>query len=244
MSSPATRSCACLVPAALLAMVASIAGPPTAAADASLPCWSLRVTPEAIVAWPSGAFGAPPADPAVHLGGHVLLRHDRSPWGLRLDGGGATLRTGVGGVEVAWPVPGEQTTLQKLETGVDLAWLAGGVQWGPREPAGGLYAFATAGAAHVRPVGDAEVAPGANVDLPGLPPSSTTWRLAAGAGLHFPLDAEARGAFVGELEYAYGGAVNFVGANGVDGAFPDVRYAARRARLALLAARFGVTARL
>ena len=226
----------------------ALAGPllATTAAAQSVPSprWSLRITPQAVVAWPSGAFGAPPADPAVHLGGFVLVRRRDSPLALRLDAGGATLRTDVSGVEVVWPTPGEQTSLQSLETGVDMDWLAGGIQWCAPEPGGGPYAFATAGAARVHPVGDAEVAPGATVDLPGLPARSTTWRIAAGAGLHFPLDREARGALVGELEYAYGGAFDFVAARGVDGAFPDTHYAASRARLALLTVRFGLQARL
>lgn len=202
--------------------------------------WSLAVAPQVAIAWPSGGFGAPPADPLLHLAGRALLRRGDSPLALRIEGGGARLRTSVAGVEVAWPTPAFRSTLRPVRAGDDLAWLAGGLQWGPGSPGGGLYAFATGGAVRVRPAGMAEVGPDVSFDLGGLPASTTTWCLAAGGGLAIPLDARDRAAFVSEVEYSRGGDADFVAARGVDGAFPDAHYAAARSRFALVLLRFGL----
>ena len=226
----------------LAALLAALSFPGISAADGMR--WSLAVAPELATAWPSGGFGAPPAEPLFHLAGRALLRCGDAPLALRLDGGGATLRTRVPGVEVAWPTPAFRTTLAPVRAGTDLWWLAAGAQWEPDAAAGGPYAFMTAGVTRVRPSGDARVGSDVSFDLPGLPGDTTTWRLAAGAGLAIPLDAEARGAFVCELEYARGGDVDYVAARGVDGGYPDAHYAARRARLALIGLRFGVSAKL
>lgn len=202
--------------------------------------WSLAVAPQAVIVWPSGGFGAPPADPLLHLAGRALLRRGDSPLALRIEGGGARLRTRVAGVEVAWPTPAFRSTLRPVRAGDDLAWLAGGVQWGPASPDGGLYAFATGGAARVRPAGAAEVGPDVSFDLAGLPASTTTWRLAAGGGLAIPLGTRQHAAFVSEVEYARGGDVDSITMRGVDGAYPDPHYASARSRLALLQLHFGV----
>ena len=127
-----------------------------------------------------------------------------------------------------------------ITTGTDLYWLMAGPQWGLKPRKSGGYLFGMIGVLHLRPHGVAHWSQLTIYEMEGLPSNSTGFAAVAGGGFRYLVGESKSVAITTEIDYQRRGDAEYVAKPGVDGGYPNPRFAARRGPVQTLTFQLGL----
>jgi hypothetical protein len=162
-----------------------------------------------------------------------------APIGMRFDAGTVSYHGHHNGESADIFGSGSQTPLG-ISLGTDLYWLMAGPQWGLKGRKSGGYLFLMIGAVRVSPQGNARWGGSLIYEMQGRPSSSTGFATSAGGGARLMLGESKNLAITTEVSYQRRGETEYIAEPGVDGGYPNPRFAARRDGIQTLMVQVGL----
>jgi hypothetical protein len=199
---------------ARLLVLCALFAPVAAAAPAGTEpqrVWSLRVGGQGGVFYPTGGYQPIGTGTEVDLGFTLILSRVRCPFALRF-------AYAIGGNLASYP----DTTARyndgtpwpygsvDVSVGSTASWTTLGVQWDPHPERTGAYAFLTAGEVDMSSSGVPDARDVVIPNPPSFPPDASAFCMIAGVGSHATFLKRKTLSVTAELEFRYGGKLDFV----------------------------------